>query len=185
MNDVCKQYRESLIAKFDAGLGLDDVALDHAADCAECRAYSNQMVALNAAFLVMPLEVPRNALMQRVKSRIASEPAYTNDARWWLPAAALCACTLLCIAVVYFALPVDPWTWWDYANETSATPQWMLGEVSLSREIASAQALWSNISEMLAPFSTPLLWTFAGLAALVLATVNGAEAYRLRTMRRS
>jgi len=185
MNDACKQYRELLRAQFDAELDLENVAHDHAADCGDCRAYRDQMAALNAAFFAMPLEVPRNALMQRVKSRIASEPAYTNDARWWLPAAALCACALLCIAVVYFALPVDPWTWWDYASETSATPQWMLGEISLSHEIASAQALWSYMSEMLAPFSTPLLWTFAGLAALVLATVNGAEAYRLRTMRRS
>ena len=89
------------------------------------------------------------------------------------------------VAIVYFAVPVDPWTWWDYASETSATPRWMLGEVSLAREIASAQGLWNDVTGLLAPFSTPLLWFLAGLAAVVLTAVNSAEAYRLRTIRRS
>lgn len=185
MNDTCKRYRESLRAQFDARLDIEDAAEEHAASCAECRAYRDQIAALDAAFFAMPLEAPRNALMQRVKSRIAAEPVYANDARWWLPAAALCSCALLSIAIVYFAVPVDPRAWWNYANETSVTPQWMLGEISLSGEIASAQAMWGDLSELLAPFSTPLLWAFAGLAAVVLTAVNGAEAYRLRAIRRS
>ena len=185
MNDTCSKYRMSLREQFDAGLGLEEVTDDHAATCPECRAYHEQMAALNAAFFMMPLEVPRNVLVQRVKSRLAAEPAYANDARWWLPAASLCAGALLCACVLYFAGPIDPWAWWDYANETSATPQWMLGEISLAQEIASAQTLWHDLSGALAPFSTPLLWMLAGLAAALLMAVNGAEAYRLRTMRRS
>ena len=185
MNNTCNEYRDSLRERFDTGLGLAEVAGDHAATCAECRAYRDQLAAVDAALFAMPLEVPRNVLVQRVKSRLAAEPAYTNDARWWLPAASLCAGALLCACVLYFAVPIDPWTWWDYASESSATPQWMLGEISLAHEIASAQALWNEVSELLAPFSTPLLWMLAGLAAVVLATVNGAEAYRLRTIRRS
>lgn len=185
MNDVCNEYRVSLRERFDAGLAVEEVSEDHAATCPDCRAYREQVAALNAALFMMPLEVPRNALVQRVKSRLAAEPAYANDARWWLPAASLCAGALLCVCVLYFAVPIDPWTWWDYASETSVTPQWMLGEISLAQEFASAQALWNDVSEVLAPFSTPLLWMLAGLAAALLTAVNGAEAYRLRTMRRS
>ncbi len=185
MNEACNQYRESLCAQFDAGLALEVAAQDHAASCAECAAYRERLAAMNNAFFAMPLEAPRNALVQRVKAQVAAEHVYTNDVRWWLPAASLCACALLCVAIVYFAVPVDPWTWWDYASETSATPRWMLGEVSLAREIASAQALWNDVTGLLAPFSTPLLWILAGLAAVVLTAVNSAEAYRLRTIRRS
>lgn len=181
MNTDCAAYRESLRARFDDGAPLGPEAPDHADHCAACAAYRSELCALDDAFAAMPFEVPRNALAHRVKARLAAEPAYTNDARWWLPAAAALACSLVIGAAWYFAVPVDPWTWWDYANRSGATPAWMLREISFNAELATAQAYWGRFAALLAPFSSSLVWTVVAAAALVLAGVNGAEAYRLRT----
>jgi hypothetical protein len=180
MNVDCTTYRESLRRHFDTGADIARDTPDHAAECAGCAGYRDELIALTDAFAVIPLEIPRNALTQRVKSRLALEPVYANDARWWLPAAAAFACALLVGATLYYSVPIDPWTWWDLANQSGATPEWMSREMSLTDDLAMAQGYWDDFSAMFTSISTPLLWTVAAAAAVFLAGLNGAEAYRLR-----
>ncbi len=180
MNTDCTAYRDSLRARFDAETAFAQDARDHAAECAECAAYREELIALTNAFSAMPLDIPRNALAQRVKSRLALEPACSNDARWWFPAAAAFACVLLVGATLYYSVPIDLWTWWDLANQSGATPEWMLREMSLTDDLAMAQGYWDDFSALFTLVSTPLLWTVAAAAAVFLAGLNGAEAYRLR-----
>jgi hypothetical protein len=179
MNSGCAEYREALRAHFDNG---DDqpITHDHVHACQSCAAYRNELIALHVAFAAMPLEMPRNALAQRVKARLAAEPAFANDVRWWMPATIACSVALLVALTVYFAVPIDPWTWWDYASRPAATPQWMLGEMSFTGELLAAQAYWNDFSGVFRGVSTRVLWSVAALAALFLAGLNGAKAYRLR-----
>ncbi|HRI86980.1 MAG TPA: hypothetical protein PLJ47_15790 [Candidatus Hydrogenedentes bacterium] len=181
MNEHCRKYRDTLHAQFDGGLVMEVAAHEHAAECLECRAYCDQLRTLNSALLALSLEMPRNALVQRVKSSVAAEPLYTNDAHWWLPAAAACTVVLLSGLLLYFAVPVDPARWWDYANQPSTTPSWMLGEISLVEELASLERYWANSSARLDSLSTPLWSGVAGVATLFLVAFNGAKAYSLRT----
>ncbi|MBM3288598.1 MAG: hypothetical protein FJY92_00460 [Candidatus Hydrogenedentes bacterium] len=180
MNTDCSTYRETLRTRCDAGAGMADGAPDHADECAACAAYRDELIAFSDAFAAVPLEVPRNALVQRVKARLADEPAYANDVRAWLSAAGALACALLVGAALYFGAPVDPWTWWDYAIETGATPEWMLRGTTFDAEVAIAQGYWNEFSALLAPYSSTAMWSAAAAAALVLVALNGAEAYRLR-----
>jgi len=180
MNNDCKTYRESLRERFDAEADIARDTPDHAAECAGCAVYREELIALANAFSAMPLDIPRNALAQRVKSRNTLEPVCSNDARWWFPAAAAFACALLVGATLYYSVPIDPWTWWDLANQSGATPEWMSREMSLADDLAMTQGYWNDFSAMFTSISTPLLWTVAAAAAIFLAGLNGAEAYRLR-----
>lgn len=180
MNTECTTYREALHVSFDAGEVIAANLAIHAEQCAACAAYRDELAALDAAFLAIPLEVPRNALAQRVKARLAAEPAHANDARWWLPSAAVLACTIAVCAAWYFAVPVDPWTWWEYANQTGPTPEWLVRETPLDAEFAAMQLYWNGFSGYLGSFSSSLMWTVVATGALIVAGLNGAEAYRLR-----
>lgn len=180
MKQDCVTYRALLRERFDAGAPLEVEGPEHAEACADCAAFRERLLGFAGAFGAMPLEVPRNALTQRVKSRLAAEPAYSNDTRWWLPAAALCACALLVCTVLYYSVPLDPAVWWDFANESSVTPAWLSGEFSLANDLAMMQVYWNDVSTVFALSSSPLLWAVATAAVILLAGLNGAEAYRLR-----
>ncbi|NUM54872.1 MAG: hypothetical protein HUU46_14595 [Candidatus Hydrogenedentes bacterium] len=178
MTNECGIYRAQLREAFDAGAGPPDGG--HASTCAECAVYRDTLWSIAASLAAMPLEVPRNALKQRVKMRLAAEPSYANDARWWLPAAAVAACALLVGLTVYYAVPTDPYLWWDYANQTAATPDWLLREMSITEDVAAVQRYWSDFTAVFASVSSPLLWAVAAAAVVLLVCLNGAEAYRLR-----
>jgi len=182
MNTDCMEYRELLRERFDAGMPVDDGAPDHADRCPECAAYRHNLVAMEDAFAALPLEAPRNVLVQRVKARIAAAPAHANELRWWLPAAALLACALSAGAIWYFAVPVDPWTWWDYANQAAAASDWAQGVESFEADLAAVQEYWDSFSAPFASYPATLLWGVAICVIVLLAALNGTEAYRLRTV---
>ena len=180
----CETYRRSLGRKFDAGEDLHCIDSAHASQCDACAAYRENLVALNSAFRDLPLELPRPGFHADLKRRLAGEMSRGEDVRWWIPAAAVVACLIAALGVWYYAVPLDPFVWWNALNERAVTPAWMTGEASWQQDLDLLEQYWDDGAALLAQVSGPGLWG-ASIAALVIVIVfNASEARRLHSERR-
>lgn len=181
-NMQCENFREMLQRRFDDGELLAPSFETHLDGCASCRDYAARLCALDSALSGIPLEAPQPTFELNVKTAIAH---VSHDERQWRMTAAAAAivltistCALSWLYPSLVAFPDLPQSIEESARrlaQFTAVPSLLDQASDLVHDVL-------NLRYMLQLPSGVSTWLVVAAALFTLATANGIEIIRLRTV---